>query len=222
MDLLLEIRDDARRAGVHLGINGDLRHPSTDEKGIFHLGGLALPSRGRTADFAKLADLVALMVRRPEARPAGLYGARYLVGHDPVAYHGRDRHHVAPTDGPANLGELLRGAGYWIPRHDLMEPWAEDLIAWGATLIASAAEADRGEAQGRILTSLRRARKRLAATYNDDLGLLDAHLVWAWQDTLDRAEIMLWHDARQEAILAGGGWTLTAARATRSASIDDE
>ena len=214
MDLVLEVRDKCRAAGIFFACNGDLRGPSTDEQGHFHRGGISLPSRGRTADMAKMADIVAVMQARPSARPAPLFGARLLVGHDPDNYHGRDRHHVAPADGPGNVGELLRGAGYYLPRHPLMEGWAEPLVAEGAQRLAAPgndAEAA-AEAGRRVRHRLRRVRDRLVAdAYAGQPALLGAHMLWVLSDTLDRAEILLAHAAAETALLAEPAtpWQLT-------------
>ena len=171
-----------------------------------------MPSKGRTADFAKMADLVGVQKRISASRPEGMHGARLLVGHDPDCYHGRDRHAVAPVDGPANVGELLRGAGYWIPRHPLMDGWAEAQVARGATELSQAPEEARGEVLAQIRTRLGSGARKLAERgYAGQEALLQAHMLWVLEDLIDRAEILLWHAAQARALVSGPPWTLTTA-----------
>lgn len=109
----------------------------------------------------------------------------------------KDRHNTIPVNGlgqttvqyPMNLGEVLRAAGYRIPRHPEVAPWQEDVVE--ATAQQFLANAGQLPTIGKsVIASLRQA------------GISDRWIQYTLRDALARMEIR----KAQSNILGSFGW----------------
>lgn len=129
--ILLRFRDTARECALHVVMNGHALPPGTDD-GVFHRGGPDLPGRQAPRDFPLVCDMVLHMVPEP-TRQWG-WKAVYRCSVEETSWFTKDRHNVTPDKAPANIGEILRFAGYSIRRAPGLE-WMDEVIdaAIGAT-----------------------------------------------------------------------------------------
>jgi hypothetical protein len=214
MELLLETRDVLRKLGVHFALNGYLRPPAFDEKQNYHRGGIVVPSRARSDDLAQVFDLSGRLVRGSQGAPPPLWWARLHTNDAPDEYVGRDRHGWAPPVGPANPAEVLRAAGYKMPRGKAIESLGvEGHVEELAQMIC----ADGGELR-RAFAAVRAYRERYA-TGAGGTTYADAHAfaVWVLQDAAARAELRLYRERLLDDPPADVPWTVAGAVA---ASVD--
>jgi hypothetical protein len=129
-DTMAEIFDIARAAPWHLAIDTHETGPK-DYDGATAKGGPKMASVTAGQDIAKSASLVLRAVTDTTAT-ALPWPKVYLCDHEDADWIMGDRSHVAPKISPMNLGELLRAAGYEIPRQ---YDWQEELVEKGAALV---------------------------------------------------------------------------------------
>lgn len=125
-DEVLEFRDACREGGMHVIVNAHENAPRT-VNGAYIRGGPRLPGR-LPEDFPANCDLVLRAV--PDAMRPGWKMAYRCTEADP-AYVTGDRHGVTPDMAPMNLGEILRTAGYRLPRPPGLE-WMEEVVGAAA------------------------------------------------------------------------------------------
>lgn len=124
-DRVVEFAQTCRWAGIHVMCGAHLR-PSENVKDIqtgqlnFTKGGPELPSRKLTRRLPHFADVVYISEVRSAEPWQGVYRC---VDGDPNLYM-KDRHDVIRGEGPLNMGEILRHAGYTIRRPAGLE-WME-------------------------------------------------------------------------------------------------
>ena len=174
-DLISELCEVARRvAGVHVVMNGHDQAPFTDEEGAYWRGGPRLPSKKQTAQIPYIADGVYRCVNSDDRDGVPWRGVYRCVLDD--AWMMKDRHgHYG--DLPMNMAEILRNAGYWLPRApglEWQETWAE-LIAQSIT----------------ATPERRSAVKTGAIDKMKQNGFHPLHIRWAVRDGLDRAALRL-------------------------------
>ena len=125
-DEVLEFRDTGRRLGMHLLVNMHERGPAM-VNGSAQRGGPKLPGK-LPESFPAGCDIIL------RAAPgASNFGSKFgwanvykCNPNDPGFVTG-DRHGVTPDNAPMNLGEILRAAGYEIPRAPGME-WMDRAV----------------------------------------------------------------------------------------------
>ncbi len=121
-DEVLEFRDACRQGGMHVVVNAHENAPRT-VNGAYIRGGPRLPGR-LPEDFPAACDLVLRAVPDP-MRPG--WKVAYRCTETDPAYITGDRHGVTPDMAPMNLAEILRSAGYRLPRAPGME-WLEEVV----------------------------------------------------------------------------------------------
>lgn len=162
--------DHARHLGIALVANAHVRPPSTDDKGVYYKGGPMFPSKTLTKDIPHVADTVLRAALDAGRTP---WPAVYVA--EPSAeWFQKERHGFAGLL-PANLGELLRAAGYNLPRPKGME-WQESVAEAVAEAVLN------GKAASDVCT---RAVEKLRAS-----GYDPRHVYWAVRDGRDRAELV--------------------------------
>lgn len=177
-NLLLDLRGAARDAGCHIVFNCHERPAGTAKNGMTRRGGPKLPGQ-MPEDFPALADLV-LRARYDPSRIGWPYA--YSAGPDPDWIVG-DRYDVVKNAAPMNLGEILRAAGYDIPRPkglEWIEPGVEGLSAVLAPL---------GVVEERA--TVKAAAERLSTAQKDP-----RHIAWLLRDAVDRAALRRRRDIR--------------------------
>lgn len=166
-DRVLEFAQVCRWAGLHVATSTHLRPPETVKDmntGIFSFfkGGPEMPSRKLTRQLPYFADVVYLTGVEPGRTP--WHGVYKCIEGDPQ-FHMKDRHHIVRGQAPMNLGEILRFAGYILPRPQGLE-WMEE-VAEGI------AQALLGGANHREVTA--KAAHNLYYKHN----FLPEHISWA-------------------------------------------
>lgn len=179
-DEVLEFRDAAREGGMHVIVNAHENAPRT-VNGAYIRGGPRLPGR-LPEDFPANCDLVLRAV--PDPMRPGWKMAYRCTEQDP-SYVTGDRHGRTPDMAPMNLGEILRAAGYVLPRPQGLE-WMDDVVA-----AASDSLFDRPGDEAAILMNVTQHvvdRMRPAVGYDErtrERALLVAR--WVIRDARDRA-----------------------------------
>jgi hypothetical protein len=176
----IHMRDTLRRRGFHIVFTCHPRTAHTDN-GVRVRGGPSF--QGQCADKLPAA---ADFLLRAEARNDGLSGAPavgwhmvYRTGYSPDWLQG-SRYHT-PDPAPMNLGEILRLAGYSIPRLPGLE-WQEALADALARRLCDVGLGDAVLVQD----ALERVRDKALRSFTRS----EAHAYWAVRDGYDRA--VLW------------------------------
>lgn len=171
-DVILDFRDEARHAGMHVALSAHESAPKTTN-GVFIRGGPRLPGK-LPEDLPTTCDLV-LRTRYDSTRKAGWHIAYSCTVDDPQ-WVTKDRHGVTPTIAPMNLAEILRCAGYEIDRAPGCE-WQEPIVAALSQALCEAPQDEKALMQEAIEMSREH-------TENDLL------IRWVMRDALDRASLL--------------------------------
>jgi hypothetical protein len=170
----LDFRDACRYAGVHVSLNCWERAP-TVKNGVFVKGGPKLHGDLPEA-MPGICDMVLRCGIEPERKP---WKGVYRAGLD-TDYVTKDRHNVVQGVAPMNTAEVLRFAGYTVPRHPGL-PWQEEAVERIASALVAAPPAD--EAQiGRTAIEVLTGR-----------GYAAPYVAWTLRDALDRAALRRMH-----------------------------
>jgi len=110
---LQSLREWLRHLNLHASCNAHLAVPETDSNGVFHKGGPSMPSKKMRAQVPHIADLVLVAEAKADRKP---WGAVYRCDPPNPQWHVKDRHGVCSGIMPLNTGEILRAAGYAVPR----------------------------------------------------------------------------------------------------------
>jgi hypothetical protein len=177
-DLILELRDKGRRKGIHMIFNAHESGARTYQ-GRFIRGGPKLPG-SLPEDFPAACDMVLRAVEDP-ARSLGWKGA-YQCSNIRSDFITGDRHGAAYDLCPMNLGEILRYAGFVLPRLEGMD-WAENAVEQISQALEPAFMSENFDKAREI--------NRNAVA---QLAQFDPRLVnWALRDAIDRAAIRVAH-----------------------------
>jgi hypothetical protein len=194
--LLMQGFHDASRALLELGVfvvaNAHEGEPKTNMKGKFIPGGPAFPGQLQGSAGGYFSMLLRVSTSdRPRPR------WRFSYDNDPGAggFVTGDRLDVAYPDAPLNLGELLRAAGYSIPRIKGLE-WGEavagqisDALKKLPPVVAGQPDAAAAERSAVITTAFTQLRTK---------GAPRQHIDWVLRDAYDRATIALDNERRFE------------------------
>lgn len=203
MKLLMRFRAIVRmELGLGAVITAHERGPDVDDNGIPQLGGPRFPSKGRTSDLAKFAEIVARTGRRAGWRPWPLWDGYFGVGDDPERWFGRDRHGFAPQMGPGNLRVLLKVAGYPMPYPPQMA-WMEQVATRAYTL--AAAGQDAAAVASAIVPAIMPKLALRPEYQGPEADLLETRLLWAISDGIDEADFRRVRGNRLTALMAGTG-----------------
>jgi len=180
---LLNLRDTARRAGLHVFMNAHEQPPRVNN-GTRVRGGPALPGAG--AELVPAACDVTLRAMPNPQIPVG-WKVEYRCTVEDQDYVSGDRYNVTPDHAPMNLGEILRAQGFPIRRHPDM-PWQEEIVEKIATAILS------------DISNAEFAKRALAMAYDESIkrqggvGMTKAEVdirekraIWTQRDAYDRA-----------------------------------
>ena len=157
-------------AGMADIFNAHVRTPSNDREG-FWKGGPMLPSKKLTRKIPHIANMV-LRAGIDETRQHAPHPGVYICDLDPE-WHMKNRYGLTGTL-PMNLGELLRDAGFWLPRLPGLA-WQDSWVETIATLL------EQGQQPGELKDKIKSA--GIKAGYHP------LHVRWAWRDGLDRYAI---------------------------------
>lgn len=181
---LLDLREAARRCGMHVILNSHATPPHKID-GTYSRGAPALP--GKTLPY-KLPAAADLVLRSQPAPPQSItFGWPILYRCDPgdPEWVTGDRHNVVPDLAPMNLGEILRLVGFstgnprFGPRRLPGLEWQEPLVEKGASLLVEPGD------DARTKEVLRAIFDRAMAKHTKD----ERHALWTVRDTLDRATL---------------------------------
>jgi len=180
----IDSRDAIRRCRRHSVWT--MHEVPPEEKGARILGGPRFPGQAREKIPAAF-DVLFRAVPRNGLEPAPKRAWKFVFQTKPNAdYLAGDRYHVAADPSPMNLGEILRLAGYPLPRLKGLE-WQEEwvrsiaaiLLRTDATVGLWLANAERAEAV------LEEAERKLTAK-----GYDERHIKWTLTDGYDRAVLL--------------------------------
>lgn len=184
-DAVLDFRDTARKAGMHVILTAHESTPRT-VNGTFIRGGPRLPGR-LPEDVPTACDLV-LRAAFDQTRRG--WHSCYRCTIDDTQWVTKDRHGVTPDRAPMNTAEILRAAGYTIRRAPGLE-WQEELVEAVCNLLM----ADPKNEKGIMDEAIEICREK---TEND------LHIRWVLRDALDRASLRR-AKADVFALYTGGG-----------------
>lgn len=184
---LVALRDLARQAGVHVVLNCH-ESPPTMKDGRKIRGGPQLPAARLTEELPTLVDLIVRVQAAPDA-PFGWKACYRCAGPADPEWITGDRHGVCPDRAPNNMAEVLRAAGFTIPRAPGLE-WQEEL----AGKIAAALEGKLDQ-RGAVVEVLRAAQGWGERNHKEHL-----HMMWAIRDGVDRAVISAGRRAARNAM----------------------
>lgn len=170
-DVVLEFRDTARHAGLHVALSAHESTPKTSS-GIFVRGGPRLPGK-LPEDLPTACDIV-LRTRYDGTRQRGWHIA-YSCNIDDPQWVTKDRHNVTPVLAPMNLAEILRCAGYTIQRAPGLE-WQEGIVAALAQALLETPNEER-ELMAEAIALCREQTENAL------------HTRWVMRDALDRAAL---------------------------------
>lgn len=170
-DVVLEFRDVARHAGLHVVLTAHESSPKT-ANGLFVRGGPRLPGR-LPEDLPTACDLV-LRAAFDSTRRG--WHACYRCTIDDPNWVSKDRHGVTPDRAPMNVAEILRAAGYPIRRAKDSD-WQEPIVE----VLAKALFESPNEEKSLMEEAVGMCREH---TKNDLL------VRWVMRDALDRAALM--------------------------------
>lgn len=121
-DEVLSFREACRFSGLHIALSCWEQVPTVKPDGTRLRGGPQLSGKLPEA-FSAMCDLVLRCAHEPMRKPwPTVYRCAPLP--DWVM---KDRFNVVPDPAPMNLGEILRMAGYAVPRHPGL-PWQEEIV----------------------------------------------------------------------------------------------
>lgn len=175
-DAVLAFRDTSRHAGLHVVLTAHESAPRT-MNGTFIRGGPRLPGR-LPEDLPTACDIV-LRAAQDSSRRG--WHACYRCTVDDTQWVSKDRHGVTPDRAPMNLGEILRMAGYQLPRAPGLE-WQEEMVeAISSLLVAGVMPMGTpSEEKAIVAEAIELAREQ---THNE------LHIRWMLRDALDRAAL---------------------------------
>lgn len=173
-DAVLDFRDTARHAGLHVVLTAHESTPRT-VSGTFVRGGPRLPGR-LPEDLPTACDLVLRAAYDGTRRG---WHAVYRCTIDDTQWITKDRHGVTPDKAPMNTAEILRAAGYQIRRAPGLE-WQEELVE----VLATALYMPGSDEKALMQEAVELCREK---TQND------LHVRWVMRDALDRAAIRRAH-----------------------------
>jgi hypothetical protein len=189
-DEVLDFRDIARRAGMHVILNCH-EAPPRIAQGTALRGGPKLPGR-LPEDLPAACDIVVRATLANDLGGGGKLGwpGVYRCSPQDTGFISGDRHGVTPDFSPMNLGELMRAAGFTVHRAPGLE-WMEGVVAKIASTLVTSGVAD--------VEVLRQAAPWLAKNMADkpryltpearQVNLLGLHVRWIIRDAYDRALI---------------------------------
>lgn len=169
----IKMRDSLRRKGIHIAMTTHA-NAAYIEQGVRRKGGPAFQGQSRQK-IPAAADLLL----RAEARSGGGVGWPYVYRTAPHADWLQGSRYDTPDNAPMNLGEILRAAGFEIPRLRGLE-WQEGL----ATALAGKLLSPPGLGNVEHVTAtLSRVRDYALQKFTKD----EKHAMWAVRDGYDRA-----------------------------------
>lgn len=169
-DAVLDFRDTARHAGLHVVLTAHESTPRT-VNGTFVRGGPRLPGR-LPEDVPTACDLVLRAATDPNRRG---WHAVYRCTIDDPNWVSKDRHGVTPDKAPMNTAEILRAAGYVIHRAPGLD-WQEEIVESIAQAILETPTEEK-------------ALMAAGADWAREHTTNDLHVRWVLRDALDRATI---------------------------------
>jgi hypothetical protein len=114
-------RDLCRVAGIHVVLNCWEKVSSVKADGTFVRGGPQLPMK-LPEEMPAMCDLVLRVIQDKTRQP---WGVSFQCNLDPK-FVTKDRFGVVPHPAPMNLAEILREAGFVLPRYPGLE-WQEEV-----------------------------------------------------------------------------------------------
>jgi hypothetical protein len=174
-DVCIEFRDAARESGIGVIASCWDQGPVTKSSGKFIRGGPQLPS-DLPEKFPGIADYIFQAQHDVSRTP---WPWRYRTRGD-ANWALKDRDHKTPMYAPMNLGEILRFAGYTLPRPAHV-PWMDDVVEELAGHFSAVAAGQHGQ--------LAEEAYQMLLGYGHD----PRHVKWAVTDARDRALLRVAH-----------------------------
>ncbi len=188
-DEVLEFRDTGRRLGIHVFVNMHERAPAI-VNGVAQRGGPKLPGK-LPESFPAACDVI--LRATPGSSSFGTklgWGNVYRCNPNDPAWVTGDRHCVTPDNAPMNIGEILRAAGYEIPRAPGME-WMDKAVESMAAVLLQGGPSQDGNNLKLMAPELGAFMLTLPqyASIKDSyagMEIIGLHARWAIRDAVDR------------------------------------
>ena len=181
----VKMRDSLRRRGIHVVMTCHAAGAHL-ESGIRHRGGPSFQGQAR-----KKLPAAADMLLRAEERPAAGIGWPMVYRTAPHPDWLQGSRYNTPDMAPMNLGEILRLAGFVIPRLKGLE-WQESLAAALANKIIADGLGD----TAKVKANLSRVRDYAMVKFSKN----EQHAMWAVRDGYDRAVLRIASGAARSAL----------------------
>jgi hypothetical protein len=173
----IKMRDSLRRRGFHVVLTCHAG-AAYIEQGVRRKGGPSFQGQARMK-IPAAADLLL----RAEARSGAGFGWPYVYRTAPHPDWLQGSRYNTPDSAPMNLGEILRAAGFKIPRLRGLE-WQEDFAAALAAKLLTTPGLGSAEY---VKTTLSKAHDVALARFTKD----EKHAMWAVRDGYDRAVLKI-------------------------------
>lgn len=177
-NLLLDLRDKSRRAGIHIFMNAH-EQPPRMHNGARIRGGPSSPGAG-SENISAACDVVLRAVPN-SGIPIG-WKVEYRCTVEDQDYVSKDRYNVTPDHAPMNLGEILRAQGFAIRRHPEMA-WQEEIVERVAGALV--ARLDDSDFVKKALTLAFDESMKRQSGIDDDTA--EKRAIWTQRDAYDRA-----------------------------------
>lgn len=157
---------DLQHLGLFPVLNFHSTEPSTSNEGMFIKGGPTMPWKSLMGDVPRVVDLLLRTGTDPDI--TGDWKGVFRVENANPRWHEKDRFSVCPDSCPQSIYEILRAAGYAIPRPAGLE-WMEDAVAEVARGVASGSDPYEigGAVQARLMADDGRSMKQTAWAVRD-------------------------------------------------------
>lgn len=192
-DEVLEFRDTGRRLGMHVLVNMHERGPSI-VNGTALRGGPKLPGK-LPESFPAACDIILRAAPGSSAFGQKLGWANvYKCNPSDPAFVTGDRHGVTPDSAPMNLGEILRAAGYDVPRAPGMD-WMDRAVEAVADVLLKGGPTQDNANMQQAAPWLKEQMLTMAhyaslASSIEGQRLFGLHMRWVLRDAYDRVVLL--------------------------------
>lgn len=174
LEIAIKLAEDCKQEGLHFAINGHIRSARTNNAGKFIRGGIDLAT-DLAETFSANCDMVAMVVTEAERlwQPTV-----FSVKNGDSTWATKNRFSL-PDKVPSNTGEILRAAGYDLPRAVGLEKH-EEYVEWLAGYLLTVPN---------LVMTKEALKPVLAEPMKQLAGLIEnpLHVRWIVRDAVDRA-----------------------------------
>lgn len=176
LEIAIKLAEECKQEGLHFVVNGHERPAKTNNAGKFIRGGIDLAT-DLAETFSANCDLVAKVM--PEEERLWQRTVFFVKSFD-SGWATKNRFSL-PDKVPSNMGEILRAAGYVLPRPVGMEKH-EEYVEWLAGYLGTTFATGAAMTKAALQPVLAEPMKQLSSAIENPL-----HVRWIVRDAVDRA-----------------------------------